>query len=79
MIGIIVDLLIAAFVGWCTGKIMGYSKGTLVNIIIGLIGGVIGSILIGLLGTQPNGSLGSLLVSIVGACVLVFAYRKITK
>lgn len=79
LVAIILDLLIAAFVGWCTGKIMGYNTSTLGNILIGIIGGVVGSVIVGLMGAHASGLLSGLLVSIFGSCVLVFLYRLIKK
>lgn len=79
MIGIVIDLLVAAFIGWCTGKIMGYRKGTIANIIIGVIGGTICSILLGLFGAHPDELLSSMTISIIGACIFVYVYRLVAK
>jgi uncharacterized membrane protein YeaQ/YmgE (transglycosylase-associated protein family) len=50
------------------------------NIIIGLIGGVIGGWLFGLLGIfKPIGFLGDVLVSLIGAVVLLLIIRLFTR
>lgn len=74
---ILVELIVAGFVGWLTGKIMKYNTNVICNILMGLIGGVVGSIVLGCIGLQASGFIGGLVVSIVGACLIVILYRAI--
>jgi len=51
-----------------------------VDIILGLVGGIIGGWLFGILGIWPGGGiLGAILVSFVGAVILVWITRLIRK
>ncbi len=65
---IIIGLAAGAIAGWIT---RGYGFGCLVNIIVGLIGSVLGGWIYGLLGFQTHTVWGVLLMSIVGAVVLL--------
>ena len=76
----IVTLLIGAVAGWLAGQIMGTKHSLLINIILGLVGGVVGGLLFSLVGLGAQGVLGwvgAILISTVGACVLIWLYRKI--
>lgn len=79
LLTILIELCIAAFVGWATGKIMGYEANTFENILMGLAGGVVGSFIVGLIGLQASSFLGSLIISIIGAALIVILYRSFFK
>ena len=69
MIGTIILGLIA---GWITGLIMrGSGFGVIADIVIGLVGAIIGRFIFGLLSVAPTGGIGYLLMSVIGAIVLV--------
>ena len=71
-------LLTGAIIGWLAGNIMETRKGGLIrNILIGCIGSSLGSSLFGLLGFTAHGMIAELIVSVVGACVLIWLLRKI--
>ena len=54
------------------------SEGSLVrNIILGVVGGVIGSVLLRIIGIHASGFIGGTIVSIIGACILVWLARKL--
>ncbi|MBO7711485.1 MAG: GlsB/YeaQ/YmgE family stress response membrane protein [Lachnospiraceae bacterium] len=75
--GLFLNLLIGALAGWIAGRVMVGTDGTITrNIILGLCGGVIGSIVLGLLGIHGSGVIGTLIVSVVGACILIWLARK---
>ena len=76
--GLILNLVVAGLAGWLTGKIMKFEKGVVWSIILGLCGGVVGGILLGLFGLHGAGFVGSLVVSIIGACVIVWLARLIS-
>ena len=69
--GIIGGIIIGAIAGWLAGKIMDSEGGLLRNIILGVFGGGVGSSLLGTIGIQGNVTIGNILVSVVGACVLI--------
>ena len=74
MINLILWLLFGALVGWLASLVMrtDAQQGALMNIIVGIIGALIGGFLFGA-GTinSNNFSLSALLVSFVGAVVLL--------
>ncbi len=77
MIGTIVLGLIA---GWITGLLMrGSGFGIVADIVIGLIGAVIGRWLFGALGVVQVGTIGYLLMSVIGAVILVALVHAISR
>jgi uncharacterized membrane protein YeaQ/YmgE (transglycosylase-associated protein family) len=79
MINFIVWLLFGALVGWLASIVMrtDAQQGALLNIVVGIIGAFLGGFLFNLLGlgggniNNNNFSLGALLVSFIGAVVLL--------
>ena len=76
MLGFLWTLFLGGLAGWIAGKIMNSEGGTLRNIILGLVGGVVGSIVLGIVGIQGSGLIGGTIVSVVGACLLIWIGRK---
>jgi len=76
MLGFLWTLFLGGLAGWIAGKIMNSEGGTLRNIILGLVGGVVGSVVLGIIGIQGNGLIGGTIVSVVGACLLIWIGRK---
>ena len=79
----LVDLLIAivlgALSGWLASLIM-KSNGSLIrNIVLGIAGGFVGSLLFDLVGLSFGGYLGTIFVSVVGACIVIFIVNKLFK
>ena len=80
IVSIILFLLIGAVAGWLAGKIMkGGGFGLIVNIIVGVIGGFLGGWLMSLAGIQKAGLLWELIVSVIGAVVLLFVVSLFKK
>jgi uncharacterized membrane protein YeaQ/YmgE (transglycosylase-associated protein family) len=80
MIGNLIWWALAGLVaGWATGKIMsGKGHGVVADIVIGIVGAIVGGFLMGILGfTGSGGFLNTVLVAIIGGCVLTFVVRKI--
>ena len=77
ILGILWTLFLGGIAGWIAGKFMGSEGGMVKNIILGLIGGVVGSFVLGLIGIEGHGLIGGTLVSVVGACILIWVGRKI--
>ena len=79
MIWLLVNLALGGFAGWFAGKLMNVEASMLHNIILGLIGGVVGNIVLGIIGIHGNGPIGGTIVSIIGACLLIWGSRKLGK
>ena len=75
IVGILVWLIIGAIAGWLAGKVMrGGGFGLLGNIIVGIVGSFIGGFigsLIGVGATLTTFSVPGLLMSLLGAIVLL--------
>jgi len=65
LLGIVIDILVGALVGWLAGLIMKSKGGFWRNAIMGILGGFVGGLL-------PLGIIGSIL----GACLVIFVYEK---
>jgi uncharacterized membrane protein YeaQ/YmgE (transglycosylase-associated protein family) len=71
-------LLTGAVVGWLAGVIM-KKPGTFGrNIILGIAGSAVGGLLSGLLGIYGRG-LGSLIISVIGACLCLYLADRLGK
>lgn len=74
-------ILAGAFVGWIASMIAGTNReqGAIANIIVGILGAFIGSLIVRALGGEgvTGFNLGSFLVALAGAVVLLFVYRAI--
>ncbi|MBP9481197.1 MAG: GlsB/YeaQ/YmgE family stress response membrane protein [Ignavibacterium sp.] len=71
-LGIIGSIVIGILAGFIAGQITkGRGFGLIVNLIVGLIGAVLGGFLFNSLGIDSNGTLGMLVVSVIGAVVFL--------
>ncbi len=81
--GLIAWIILGALSGWIASMIMkkNESMGALANIITGIIGAFIGGIVFNLIGADKVTGLNlySVLVSVVGACILLWIVGKIKK
>lgn len=81
MTGIIVWILLGLIAGAIAKWIMPGPDpgGWIVTILIGIVGAIIGGFIGGALGLGSTGglSIGSIALSVVGALILLFAYRKL--
>lgn len=82
----IIWILVGALVGWIASLIMktDAQQGAILNIVIGIIGAWVGgyfiSPLVGVSTINQNAlSIPSILVSIVGAVIVIFIWKLITK
>lgn len=65
-------LLMGAIVGWLAGYIMkGRGFGIFGNIVVGVVGAALGGWLAGAVGLYASSSIGTFLVSLTGAVLLV--------
>jgi uncharacterized membrane protein YeaQ/YmgE (transglycosylase-associated protein family) len=83
-LGIISWIIFGALAGWVASMIAGTNReqGWLENIIVGIIGAFIGGLLFGLLTGQRTyfeWSIGSFVVAVIGAIVLLFILRLIRR
>ncbi len=75
--GFLWTLFLGGLAGWIAGKIMNSEGGVFRNVLLGLIGGVVGSFVLGILGIHGNGIIGGTVVSVVGACILIWIGKKL--
>ena len=77
--GFITWIVIGLVAGWLAGKIMkGSGYGILGDIVLGLIGSVVGGFVVGLFVVGNAGFIGSIVVAVIGACLLIFIVRAIS-
>ena len=65
-------IVIGIFAGWIAEQVMGRNHGLLTNLIVGVVGAFLGAFIAGALGIGFAGFWGSLIVSALGAMVLLF-------
>ena len=79
MTGIIASIIIGAVAGWLASLIMKKTNGLLINIILGIVGGFVGGFVFGLIGFGATNLIGQIIVSVVGACIVIAIYNAIKK
>ncbi len=79
--GILLWILFGAIVGWIASMVMKTEGGLLADIFVGIIGAVIGGFIMRMLGQGGVGgfNLYSLLVAILGACILIAIVRSVRR
>ena len=65
-------LICGSFIGWLAGKVMHRHTSLVRNIIVGIVGSALGNFLFSLIGFHAYKGISSFLVSVVGACVLLW-------
>ncbi len=79
--GVIMWILVGLISGWLAGILMkGGGYGIIGDLIVGLVGSFVGGIVFGFLVTDTGttGFLGSIVVSVIGACLFIFILRMIS-
>ena len=71
-------LLVGIAVGYIACELMKVKTVWWMKLILGLLGGVVGGVIRAVLGATNGGILG-FICSIAGACIIVWAYRKLKK
>jgi uncharacterized membrane protein YeaQ/YmgE (transglycosylase-associated protein family) len=80
MIYLVWVVLLGIVAGWLAGQITkGSGFGLLGDLVVGVIGSLLGSFIFGLLGLGAYSLLDRLVVSVVGAVVLLWLIRVIKK
>lgn len=80
-VGIIGAIIIGLLAGWIAQQLVsGGSGGLVTNLIVGLIGAFLGPIVLGVFGLwQGSGFIPSLVVSTIGAIVLLIIVRALRR
>ena len=80
-VGLIGYIIIGGLAGWIGSKIMGTDaqQGILLNIVVGVVGALIGGFLLRLFGVDVAGGgiIFTFFVALLGAVILLFAYKKL--
>jgi uncharacterized membrane protein YeaQ/YmgE (transglycosylase-associated protein family) len=78
--GIIAWIVLGAIAGWITNMIMGGGEGVIATILLGIVGAVVGGWLAGtvLKVADVTGiNIESIVVSVIGAVIVVAIYRMV--
>ncbi len=70
-VGIIGAIIIGILAGWLAEKLLKRNHGLLTNLVVGVVGALLGGFLAGLLGINFGGFVGSLMISTLGAILLL--------
>jgi uncharacterized membrane protein YeaQ/YmgE (transglycosylase-associated protein family) len=75
---LIIQLIVGGIIGWLASIVMktNAQMGIIANVIVGIVGSVIGAYIAAALGIA-GGSIVSLLVSVVGASLLIFLLKAL--
>jgi uncharacterized membrane protein YeaQ/YmgE (transglycosylase-associated protein family) len=73
---LVYTILIGAISGYLTCRIMKINLTTSLSIILGVIGGLVGSLILKILGIAVINTIGYIIASVIGACILCFLYEK---
>ncbi len=77
---ILISVCVGALVGWLAGILMNSKNGFWINALLGIAGSVVGRFLAALIGIHANKiSIGGILISVAGACLVIWAVRKLKK
>lgn len=71
-VGLFAAIIIGLLAGWIAERLMKRNHGLLTNLIVGLVGAVLGGFVAGLFGLGYDGFIQSLIVSVLGAMLLLF-------
>ena len=80
MTGLLTWIVVGIIAGWAAGKIMkGSGFGAVWDLVLGIAGAVVGGYLVGALGFAAGGMLSTILVAILGACLLIGLSRLVAR
>ena len=73
-------LVVGLIAGWAAGKIMkGGGYGTVMDIVLGIVGAIVGGFLMSLVGIHAGGFIGTIIIAIIGAVLLIWISRMMKK
>jgi len=75
----IISILSGALAGWLAGKLMNSQLNFWGNMVLGILGGFVGNVVLRLVGIYSKGSIGGIVVSVIGACIVIALVRNIKK
>ena len=77
-LGIIGSIIVGGLAGWIASMIMKADTGIIANIGLGILGAVVLNFILGLLNIYAADAwIPQLVVGLVGACLLIWGYRKV--
>ncbi|RME95907.1 MAG: GlsB/YeaQ/YmgE family stress response membrane protein [Alphaproteobacteria bacterium] len=81
-VGILGTLFIGGLAGWIAEKLMAADHGLFTNILVGILGSFVGGFLANAIGLRLGEIFagwfwGNLIVSVAGACILLWGYRTV--
>ena len=80
LIGLIITIAVGILSGWIAGQIMKSSGSWLYNLGLGVAGSFVGGFIASILGIYTTDlSIGGIAISVAGACLCIWAYRKFVK
>ena len=72
----IVTILVGVIAGFLAGQITrGSGYGLLMDMLLGIAGSIVGRFLFGLIGIHASGIIGSILLALIGAEILIWLVR----
>ncbi|MBQ1505453.1 MAG: GlsB/YeaQ/YmgE family stress response membrane protein [Erysipelotrichales bacterium] len=73
-------ILVGCAAGFLASKIMGLDSSNWVqNLVIGLVGSFVGGLIGWVIGLRATNLIGSVIISVIGACAALWAYNKYLK
>jgi len=73
-------VLVGAIAGFLAGKVMKMDASLVMTIVLGVVGGFVGGWGLGQLGIMlPWGMVGEIITAAIGAVVLIFVYKMVSK
>ncbi len=79
-LGFFASIIVGGLAGWIASMIMKADTGLLLNIVLGIVGAIVANFLLGLAGIDAAGTwLAQLVVALIGACILIGAWRAIAR
>ena len=77
--GLLLSLIIGGIIGWLASLIMktDAQMGIIANIVVGIVGSALGHFLAGVMGMAAYGAAARLIVSVVGAVLLIVILRAL--
>lgn len=78
--GWLTTIIIGAIAGWLMEKVMKVDLVFWKSTLLGVLGGALGGAVLTFLGAStPSGWIGGIIVSALGACLIMFVYKKLFK
>lgn len=79
LLSLIWTLICGSVIGWLAGVLMHQPGTTLRNIVVGIVGSALGRVLFALVGFYATAGLADVIVSVIGACVLLALVNYVTE